>query len=251
MSNTANVSTFAAGSAQYAAARPTYPAALFDWLAAQGPARDAAWDAGCGNGQATVALAARFARVVGNDSAAEQIAQAPRLPNIEYRVGAAEDVKFDDGSLDLVLAAQALHWFDLERFYATVTRALKPGGVFAALGYSWFRVDAALDARLREFLLKPLAPYWAQGNRELWSGYAGIAFPFAALEAPAFAIEVDWTLQQLLAYVATWSAAKRYRMEVGDDVTAPARALLAGQWGDGPRRVTMPLTLRVGRKASA
>ncbi len=36
----------------YAQARPHYPDALFAWIAANAPARDCVWDAGCGNGQA-------------------------------------------------------------------------------------------------------------------------------------------------------------------------------------------------------
>ena len=47
---------FSGHATTYREARPSYPEALFDWLATQTPARDLVWDAGCGNGQASVAL---------------------------------------------------------------------------------------------------------------------------------------------------------------------------------------------------
>ncbi len=54
----------------YREARPTYPEELFAWLALQAPDNSLAWDCGCGNGQATVALAAHFGRVIGTDPSA-------------------------------------------------------------------------------------------------------------------------------------------------------------------------------------
>ena len=54
---------FSGHAAAYARARPTYPDALFDWLAARCDRHDLAWDAGCGNGQASLALADRFRRI--------------------------------------------------------------------------------------------------------------------------------------------------------------------------------------------
>lgn len=243
----ANAATFGSNSAGYAAARPSYPEVLFDWLAAQAPARNAAWDAGCGNGQATVALARRFARVLGTDLSAEQVAHAPAVANVTWRVARSEDVDHEPASLDLVLVAQALHWFDLDRFYPLVQRALVPGGVFAAVGYAWFNVDAEVDNRVRELLLEPLRPFWAQGNAKLLRGYRELPFPFEPIDTPMLDIEVQWTLAQMIAYVETWSAVRRMRTETGVDVVAPAAEQLASLWGDGARRVTMPLTLRAGR----
>jgi SAM-dependent methyltransferase len=252
MSDPVNVATFAVDSNAYAAARPTYPPAVFDWIAAQAPARNAAWDVGCGTGQATAALAERFIHVIGSDLAAEQIAQAPRLPNVDWVVGAAEAVTPAPASLDLVLVAQALHWFDLDRFYPQVQQALAPRGVFATISYSWFTIDPALDAAVKTTLLDPIAPYWAPGNVLLWNGYRDIVFPFDAVATPPFVIELDWTLAQLLAYVASWSAVKRIKAEAGIDVIAQAAPRLGSLWSDGTgdriRRVSMPMGVRVGRK---
>ncbi|HEY6893543.1 MAG TPA: class I SAM-dependent methyltransferase, partial [Rhodanobacteraceae bacterium] len=104
----------------YRDARPLYPPALFDWLAREASAHTLAWDAGCGNGQASVSLAERFARVVATDPSASQIANAERRDNVEYRVEPAEQCSLDSASADLVTVAQALHWFDFPRFFAEV-----------------------------------------------------------------------------------------------------------------------------------
>jgi SAM-dependent methyltransferase len=245
--NTLNASTFSAESARYAAARPTYPAALFDWLALQAPGRTLAWDAGCGTGQATTSLAERFAQVIANDVAPEQVAQAPRLANVTWHALPAEAVDLPVQAVDLVIVAQALHWFDLDRFYPAVQRALRPGGIFAAFGYSWFSITPAIDAQMKSLVLDPLMPYWAPGNAMLWSGYAQTPFPFAPIDAPPFAITLKWTLKQTLDYVSTWSAAKRMRAETNVDIVTAAAAL-APAWGDSPRTVTMPLALRTGRR---
>ena len=96
---------FSGHAAIYRDARPRYPDALFDWLAEQAPSRRLAWDAGCGNGQASIALAARFAHVVASDPSAAQIAHAPAHPNVEYRVEPAEQPSLADASVDLVVVA--------------------------------------------------------------------------------------------------------------------------------------------------
>ena len=132
---------FSGHAAAYHAARPCYPDALFDWLADAAPARGLAWDAGCGNGQASVALAARFARVHASDPSAAQIANAEARPDIAYRIEPAEHCSLPHAGADLVTVAQALHWFDPARFYAEVRRVLKPRGVFAAWCYADCRVE--------------------------------------------------------------------------------------------------------------
>jgi 2-polyprenyl-3-methyl-5-hydroxy-6-metoxy-1,4-benzoquinol methylase len=103
---------FSGHASAYHQFRPTYPASLFAALAAGAPSREAAWDVGCGNGQASVALAAHFATVFATDMSAQQIASADAHPRVQYRVAPAEESGLAPRSIDLVLVAQALHWFD-------------------------------------------------------------------------------------------------------------------------------------------
>ena len=49
------------------------------------------------------------------------------------RQGPAEDLPFQDGSVDLLTAASAAHWFDQSRFLAEASRVLKPRGCMALL----------------------------------------------------------------------------------------------------------------------
>ena len=81
---------FSAIASDYAAARPTYPPALFDWLASLVPRTGAAWDCAAGSGQATLELARRFDRVLATDASAAQLAQAPAHPRVTYRAAPAE-----------------------------------------------------------------------------------------------------------------------------------------------------------------
>src|SRR5262245_53056061 len=111
-----NTDHFTAVAAQYAQSRPTYPDELFAWLAGRCAARQLAWDVGAGNGQASVALAQHFDKVLATDLSEAQVRQAAAHPRIEYRVAPAEQSGLPDASADLVTIAQALHWFDFEPF---------------------------------------------------------------------------------------------------------------------------------------
>ena len=241
--------TFGAGSAAYAAARPHYPVGLFAFLAAHCAAHTRVWDCACGTGQAALGLAEHFAQVCATDLSAGQLAAATPHPAIDYAVQSAEAPAFAPASFDAVCVAQALHWFDLDAFWPAVQRVLRPGGVFAAWGYAWFTVTPAVDRAISEVLRPRLAAYWAPQNRLLWDGYRDIAFPFAPLPAPDFAIALTWTADQLWDYVASWSAARRCVEAEGALALAAARKALLTAWGDPhtPRRVTMPLAVRIGR----
>ena len=81
---------FSGHSDLYLTARPHYPDALFAWLADEAPARARAWDAGCGNGQASVALARYFQRVIATDPSEKQIGNAVADSRVEYRSEAAD-----------------------------------------------------------------------------------------------------------------------------------------------------------------
>jgi SAM-dependent methyltransferase len=228
----------------YATARPTYPDSLIDEIASLSPGRGQAWDCGTGNGQAACALAGRFAQVYASDASAEQIAAAEPHPRITYATEPAEQCGLADGSCDLVLAAQAIHWFDLDRFYDEVRRVLRPGGLLAAIGYGWFYVDPEVDAIVGRTLLAPLQSEWAEGNWRLIDGYRGIPFPGEEVRLTPAAIHRTWTRAQLEAYVLSWSAVQR----LSEDVAADAIAALAEVWPDDqPRHLIMPIISRAAR----
>jgi hypothetical protein len=78
------------------------------------------------------------------------------------------------------------------------------------------------------------------------SGYRDIQMPFVPLMAPAFEMRLDWTADQMLAYVRTWSAAKNYQREHGRDPIDDRDGELREAWGPGLRPVIWPLAVRAG-----
>ena len=241
---------FSAVAEAYAAARPTYPPALFDHLAALAPSRAHAWDCAAGNGQATLALAARFARVTATDASKAQLAQAPRHPGITYRAGLAQESGLPDASVDLVTVAQALHWIDLPKFYEEVGRVLVADGVLAVWCYGLQRLDdEAVDVPLAHFYGSVVGPYWAPERKLVETGYRTVPFPFEELEVPAFEMAHEWLLSELLAYLRTWSATCAFVKARGFDPVTALAGELGPAWGptDRRRRVRWPLSLRIGR----
>lgn len=241
---------FSGHAAIYREARPTYPAELFAWLAQQTPDSALAWDCGCGNGQATVALAQHFTCVIGTDPSANQIADAKPAANVDYRVEPAEQSSLADASASLVTVAQALHWFDFDRFYAEVRRVLKPGGVFAAWTYADCRTgDAAIDAIKNILYVDLTGPYWPPERALVESGYRTLPFPFVELAAPAFEMKAAWNIEQFLAYLRSWSATQRYLKDRGEDPVALIEADLRAAWPDTQtkRDVHWDFHIRCGR----
>lgn len=245
-----NRSSFGLHAADYRRYRPTYPLALYDFLAGLCAERARALDCATGNGQAALALAARFDSVYAFDSSRRQIDEAIAHPRIAYAVHAAEDIPLDVGPFDLVAAAQAAHWFDLPAFWSRLKPLLAPGAVIAVWGYSHYRIRSDIDQIMRECLFDPIAPFWAEGNRVIAERYAFIEFPFTAIEAPSFVIEEHWDREALFGYVRTLSAHKRYVAETGDEpLAALAAALSEGAvWpATETLKIEFDVCLRVGR----
>ncbi|HET7932019.1 MAG TPA: class I SAM-dependent methyltransferase [Rhodanobacteraceae bacterium] len=244
---------FSAHAELYRAARPHYPDALFDWIAGASPSRACAWDAGCGNGQASVALAERFERMIASDPSREQIRNAEARPNIEYRCERGEHATLPDGSADAIIVAQALHWFDLPAFAAQVQRVAKPGALFAAWCYAGCSVTPAVDAIIARLYDDTLGACWSPERRFVDEGYASFELPFASVPAPTMELRVDWPARHLLAYLDSWSAAQRYRREHGRDAIAAITQDLLAAWGDAetPRPVRWQLAIRAWRVAAA
>jgi hypothetical protein len=244
---------FSQTSAAYAAFRPRYPAALFDWLASLAPARRLAWDAATGNGQAALPLAARFEHVVATDASAAQLREAAPHARIEYRAARAEDGGLPEAGVDLLTVAQAAHWFELPAFHGQAARALVPRGIVALWCYGLLSIEPRLDERLHAFYVDVVGPYWPPERRLVDEGYRGMAFPFEELAAPKFVMERELTLPALAGYLGTWSAVQAFRSSLGRDPVEPLVRELASDWGEAgrPRRARWMLHMRVGRVRAA
>lgn len=232
----------------YSNCRPHYPRKLVEWLASLPATTERAWDCGAGSGQASVMLAEQFTEVVSTDASRQQLLHAQSHPRVHYLVARAERAPLADDSVDLVSVAQALHWFDLDRFYAEVRRVGRRGAVLAAWGYEMAHVTPAVDRVIDSFYSDVLGDYWPAERRFVETCYATLPFPFHELAAPRMETTAQWNLDELFGYLGTWSSVEKYRAQHAADPRAVVHDQLADAWGppDTLRRVRWPIFLRVG-----
>jgi SAM-dependent methyltransferase len=240
---------FSKQAADYAIFRPGYPQELFDYLGSIAPSRQLGWDCGTGNGQAAVRLVSVFDRVIATDASERQIANALPHEHVEYRVAAAENSGIQSGTIDLIMVAQALHWFDLARFYAEARRVLKPNGVVAASAYNLLHIEPAIDEVVNRYYNEVIGPFWPP-ERELVEQFADLPFPFPEIDAPKFEMTAHWNLDHLLGYLRSWSSTQRFIVAKGSDPLEQIADELRRAWGDSQqtRKVIWPLILRIGTK---
>lgn len=241
---------FSALASEYASFRPRYPARLFADLAQVAPGHERAWDCATGNGQAAQGLAAHFGEVVATDASAAQIAAARGPANVRFAVAPAEASGLPPASVDLILVAQAAHWFNLPVFYEEAARVLRPGGVLALLTYTGVRVDELLDPMLRDYHQRTVGAYWPPERTHVENDYRTLPFPWPEMAFPSQEMTAEWTLDQLLGYLGTWSATRLYREATGGDPLPALRAQLLPAWGEPSqaRAVRWPLPLRIARR---
>lgn len=240
---------FSGHASDYRAFRPAYPPGLFGWLADAAPGHDLVWDCGTGSGQAAVALADHFARVIATDASGEQVANTEPHPRVEYAVAPAERSPLADASADLVTVAQAAHWFDLDRFYAEVRRVTRPGGLVALWTYDLHSVDPAVDVVLDRLQNEFVGSYWPPERVLVDAGYKTLPFPFPEVTAPPFELTANWDLVRMTGYMNTWSATKGFIKANGFNPLDRLAADLNAAWGDPAtvRTVRWAFYLNVGR----
>ena len=240
---------FSRQSGDYSRYRPGYPPDLITWVASRAPDRELAVDCATGNGQAAIALAGHFAAVLAVDGSLAQLERAPAHPNVRYELAMAEHLPVPDHSVSLVAAAQAVHWFDFDRFHAECRRVLKPGGVIAVWTYEKFQAGSAIDNIMDRFYAEVVGDYWPPERRYVDEAYRTLPFPWADERVPEFQLVTEWSLEQAIGYCASWSAVQRFKDErPGEDPLPALAGQLATLWpAAGTLRLKWPIHLRLGR----
>jgi SAM-dependent methyltransferase len=170
--------SFGAVAADYAAWRPGYPDEIVAFLA-DGDGASAQprriLDLGAGTGQLSESLLAAGHDVVAADTSADMLAQlAVRLPGVPTHVAQAESLPLPDDDVDVVVAAQAAHWFEPVAAAREFRRVLRPGG---AVGFVWnLREDSAPWAAALNHLLaadsRDQSGDRPEGNRSVVDAFA-------------------------------------------------------------------------------
>lgn len=251
---------FSLQSDDYANYRPTYPDKLYNALIELVPAKSLAWDVACGTGQATVPLAGHFERVIGTDLSDQQLSRAASMKNIEYFQASAEDLEnlqtiIEPGSVDLISVAQALHWFNFDKFYQCARSMLKPDGIVAVWTYTWPEIQGKpkLTKLLHDMAKVVLGPYWDPERALVDNHYRDVPFPFERLiesiEEPFAVAEQVWDLDHLFGYIRSWSAYQNSVKQTGKDLLEERKVDFEETWGDKTAKyqVHFPIFLLAGR----
>ncbi|HMG91331.1 MAG TPA: methyltransferase domain-containing protein [Chryseolinea sp.] len=237
----------------YAAFRPTYPKELYDFIFSNLETKQKAWDYATGNGQVAGYLASHFDEVYATDISQQQLNNAIKKNNIFYSVNPAEKTAFEDQQFDLITVAQALHWFECEKFYKEAKRVGKPGSLLAIWGYALLYIQPDVDEIIMNFYNNVVGPYWDEARRLVEEEYRSLSFPFKEIESPKFDITATWTLDHLAGYFESWSATQKYIKSTGHNPVPDVLAQLKKVWNphnyrDGDiKPVRFPVFLKLFR----
>ncbi len=233
---------------EYTRYRPGYPKVFFDYLFGMVPANFQAWDCGTGSGQVAFQLAKSFDQVFATDISQSQIDNAQQARNISYSVQPAEETNFEDNQFDLIVVAQAIHWFDFEKFYGEVRRTAKKEALICIVGYGRIVVSDQIDTLITAFYFKVLGDFWDKERTYIDEAYETIPFPFDEIKTPSFDYKQEWDFEHLIGYLNTWSAVKHFINEKGYDPVEELKKEIMPYWPlEETKTVNFPVLLRIGK----
>jgi hypothetical protein len=238
---------FSKQAGDYAKYRPFYPKELFDHILQFVEEKNIAWDCATGNGQAALALAPHFKKVIATDISEKQLALAKPHANIQYQISQAEHTNFPGNYFDLITVAQAYHWFKFEAFEKEVRRVAKKNAVIAVWGYNLFSTnDVAINALIKKIYTEIVGPFWDAERKYIDDNFKTVPFNFSPLPSKAFFIKTEWSKTDVVGYLNSWSAVQHFitakKYDPVDDIIND----LDLHWKD-VKPVSFPVFLKLGK----
>lgn len=232
----------------YSKYRPAYPKKMYDFIFRHVQKKQTAWDCGTGSGQVASYLADYFKKVFASDISTEQLSFAPQKEQIIYKNVPAEDTGFPAGVFDLITVAQAIHWFDFDRFYREVNRTARDGATLAVIGYGIIQINERLNPIIERFYDYAFGNYFGENRAYIDKHYQTILFPFEEIKTPMFSTTLAWKLKDLEGYVNSWSSVQKFKEQEGfnpaDDFIEEVKSV----WGfEEVKEVIFPVFMRMGR----
>lgn len=243
---------FSQQSDDYIVYRPRYPDELFSYLSSISNNHEIAWDCATGSGQSAVGLSKYYESVIATDASKNQIENATKVDGVTYKVEKSEESSIEDNSIDLITVAQALHWFNVDTFYTEVDRVLKNKGILAVWSYGLLNINTEIDKTVHDLYCTTLGPYWPPERKIVEEGYKNIVIPMKELKPPTINMECEWDLSQLVGYLCTWSAVKKYETIKSVNPVGEIYHELSRYWGESDNKILVrwPLTLKLWIKTT-
>jgi len=236
---------------EYSKYRPIYPRELIEYLVSLTAQQNCAWDCGTGNGQLAVKLSEHFAKIHATDISKNQIDNAEQKRNIIYKIAPSERTEFDNNQFDLITVAQAIHWFNFDKFYKEVFRTLNQNGIFAVIGYLLPSINTEIDEVVNDYYSNTLGDYWDKERKYVDEGYKKIPFPFEEIQTPSFEIIKKWTHKDLIGFLNTWSATQHFIKRNNLNPVEKISEALKKIWiDDKVKTVIFSVLLRIGKLQS-
>jgi SAM-dependent methyltransferase len=220
---------FGAAADVYERARPSYPPDAVEWLAERTGLRPGSTvvDVGAGTGKLTRLLPATGARVIAVEPVPEMRAKLVEVvAGVEALDGTAESLPLEDASADVIVVAQAFHWFDFERALPELHRVIRPGG-HLALVWNLRDLEDSVQAGVEALLTRARDQVDAYPEGE-WRRALAESPLFRPAEKRDFRFEQRFTAGDLCERVASTSFVATMPPAERDALLTRVRALVAG-----------------------
>ena len=240
---------FSYKASEYSIYRPTYPVSLFLYLSTLTNSSSIAIDCGAGSGQATEGLANFYKNVISIDFSYELLSKSESFNNVIKIHASADHIPIKTHSVDLVCSAQAVHWFNLEKFYSEAKRVLKKQGIIAVWCYNQASINKKIDAVVAKIYEKVRCDEnFSIEKQYVHENYENLPFPFKKIESPQFNIVVEWSFNEWIGYIKTWPSILSYKKKFDVDLVDNFQLALRHSWGvDSTKKINWQIHLLVGQ----